>query len=222
LKWITARDLEQWAGSLPARAAFPGLISDLIRASASNVTAIRFPSGDKGQVRGFDGHLQAEGASPFVPPGESIWEFGVGKNDEAKANKDFDKRVREVSAADRVQTTFIFVSPQTWDNPRNKLPNWIAEKNKLGLWLDVRYIDGAQLENWLEERPAVAARYARYELGIYPQLGARSVEEYWDEYSSRFKPALRRGFQNSRARLAATRNMHAACSNDWMIKLQRS
>jgi N-hydroxyarylamine O-acetyltransferase len=33
---------------------------------------------------------------------------------------------------------------------------------------------------------------------------------------------LRRGFQNSRARLAATRNMHAACSNDWMIKLQRS
>jgi hypothetical protein len=36
------------------------------------------------------------------------------------------------------------------------------------------------------------------------------------------RAVLRRGFQNSRARLAATRNMHAACSNDWMIKLQRS
>src|SRR5205814_5407234 len=125
---------------------FPALVGDLIRASAPSITSIRFPSGDKGQVRGFDGHLQAEDVPPFVPRGESIWEFGVGKKDEAKADDDFGKRVRELAAADRAKITFVFVSRRTWDNPRKKLLDWIAEKQCLGQWADVRYIDGSQLE----------------------------------------------------------------------------
>ena len=190
MKWITARDLEQWAASLSARTAFPALVADLIRASVPEISAFRFPSGDKGQVRGFDGHLIATEASPFVPGGESIWEFGVTKADAAKADAEFEKHVARISAADRANMTFVFASPQTWDNPRKKLPDWVAEKRDLKQWADVRYVDGVQLETWLEDRPAVAARYARYELGRYPHLGAQSTDEFWELYSTRFRPAL--------------------------------
>lgn len=55
---------------------------------------------------------------------------------------------------------------------------------------EVRLIDGAALEDWLDQNPAVAARFARFELALMPPVGARSAEEFWDEYGSRFKPAL--------------------------------
>ena len=190
MKWIIARDLEQWAASLSARTAFPALIGDLIRASVPDISGFRFPSGDKGQVRGFDGHLIATEAPPFVPGGVSVWEFGVTKEDAAKADAEFEKHVARISAADRANMTFVFASPQTWDNPRKRLPDWVAEKRDLKQWADVRYIDGVQLETWLDDRPAVAARYARYELGRYPHLGAQSTDEYWELYSTRFRPAL--------------------------------
>jgi hypothetical protein len=66
MKWITALDLEQWANTLGARDAFPSLVGDLIRASAKDIDGYRFPSGDKGQVRGFDGSLVASAAPPFT------------------------------------------------------------------------------------------------------------------------------------------------------------
>jgi hypothetical protein len=70
------------------------MIADLVRASASDISSFRFPSGDKGQVRGFDGRLIAVGA-PFVPDGASIWEFGVGEGVK-KAEGDYTKRVGEL------------------------------------------------------------------------------------------------------------------------------
>ena len=51
-------------------------------------------------------------------------------------------------------------------------------------------IDGVMMEHWLERCPAVAARYARREFASAPKLGARSTEEFWNEYSSRFKAPL--------------------------------
>ena len=63
MRWVTARELEQWAQSIGARDALPKIVSDLILASSLDITAIRFPSCDKGQVRGCDGVLisQVEG-----------------------------------------------------------------------------------------------------------------------------------------------------------------
>jgi hypothetical protein len=55
------------------------MVADLIRASAQDIASFRFLSDDKGQVRGFDGHLEAAGSPRFVPDGVSIWEFGVSE-----------------------------------------------------------------------------------------------------------------------------------------------
>ncbi|WP_063899997.1 hypothetical protein [Burkholderia ubonensis] len=190
MRWVTATNLQQWADTLQARTNFPALVADLIRATASNITDIRFPSGDKGQVRGFDGMLEATGMPPYVPDGRSIWEFGVTDGAVGKASSDYEKRTEQVDEAARKESTFVFVSPRTWDNPKEKLSDWAQAKHERGEWKDVRYIDGAMLEDWLSACPAVAARWARYELRLMPSAGARSVDEFWEEFSNRFSPAL--------------------------------
>lgn len=191
MKWITALNLGQWADTIPARVQFPGLVGDLIRASATGISSFRFPRGDKGQVRGFDGVLDAESTSPYVPDGESVWEFGVTEAGAAKATSDYDKRTAQVDESTRKVTTFVFVSPRTWDGGRGmKLEEWLNEKRALGQWKDVRYIDGSMLEDWLVLCPAVAAWYAKYVLQTQPVAGVRSTNEFWDEFSTRFVPQL--------------------------------
>jgi hypothetical protein len=137
------------------------LIADLIRASAADISEFRFPHGEKGQVRGFDGWLEAVGAPPYVPGGLSIWEFGVSDDPKAKCKSDYDKRVKEIPAADRAKMTFVFATPRTWDNPQLKLPDWLKELRDKQDFVDVRYYDGVQLEAWLDERDAVAAQHPR-------------------------------------------------------------
>jgi hypothetical protein len=141
-------------------------------------------------VRGFDGVLDATGAPPYVPDGSSVWEFGVTEGAAAKATADYKKRTDEVHGEKRKETTFVFVTPRTWDKPKEKLADWVDAKRKLGEWKGVEYIDGSMVEDWLAVCPAVAARYSKYELKNMPEIGIRSTDEFWDEYSSRFAPAL--------------------------------
>ncbi|WP_200964485.1 hypothetical protein [Achromobacter sp. Root83] len=191
MKWITALDLDQWADTIPARVEFPGLIADLIRASVTDISSFRFPRGDKGQVRGFDGVLDADSNYTFIPDGESVWEFGVTEGGAAKANDDYKKRTGQVDLDMRKHTTFVFVSPRTWDSSKGvKREDWIAEKKALAEWKDVCYIDGVMLEEWLDDCPAVAARYATAHLNKMPQIGVRSTDEFWNEFSTRFAPQL--------------------------------
>lgn len=190
MKWITALNLQQWMERIPARTVFPAMVADLIRATADSISNIRFPSGDKGQVRGFDGFLIAKGVLPYVPDGRSIWEFGLEGSGPSKANDDYKSRTNSVSAADRAESTLVIASPRTWDTPKVRIQDWVAEKKKLNEWKDVVYLDASGIENWLELCPAVAARYAKYELGCIPQIGARSTDEYWEEFASRFNPSL--------------------------------
>ena len=60
MRWVTATQLENWARTLAAREELPKIVADLIRASSSDIVSMRFPSGDKSQVRGFDGHLVSD------------------------------------------------------------------------------------------------------------------------------------------------------------------
>jgi hypothetical protein len=89
MKWITARRLEQWAAAPSSALDLPQMVSDLIRASSPDINAIRFPSGDKGQVRGFDGHLVSAASALNVPEGHSYWEFGTDRDYKSKAISDF-------------------------------------------------------------------------------------------------------------------------------------
>lgn len=191
MKWIDTTALDRWADSIPAETKLPDLIADLIRASAPQITDFRFPGGNSGRSPGFDGWLHTKlTGHPFIPNGRSIWEWGRTAKYQEKANEDYLDRTSQVSPSDRQSITFIFVTPRTWKNPNLKIQDWINEKKSANEWADVRVIDGVGLERWLESAPAVAAHYARYELETTPRYGASSVDEFWHEYASRFKPSI--------------------------------
>ncbi|WP_203310064.1 hypothetical protein [Sphingomonas beigongshangi] len=191
--WINQLDLKNWAGRIGAREDFPVMVRDLILASARDIGDIkhmRFPGGESSQVRGYDGDLTIAVGTTYVPAGRSIWEFGVGADAIEKFESDYDKRAKSMAKTDRAQTTFVFVTPRNWDNPKKKLPDYIKEFQDKKEFKDVRFVDGAALETWLGIHGAVGAKYARTVLERVPQKGARSTDEFWAEYSARFHPRL--------------------------------
>jgi hypothetical protein len=190
LKWVTALNLGNWANTVDARTTLSEMISALVRASASDIQSFRFPTGDSAQIQGYDGRLTAKGAPPYVPDGESVWEFGTTADFLDKANSDYKDRTATPGTAEPKETTFVAVTARIWNAPKMTLELWEKEKRAEGIWKDVRVIDAVALETWFDAHPAVAARVARYILGQTPLTGARSTDEFWEEYSSRFKPAL--------------------------------
>ncbi len=190
MKWVTALNLQQWAETIQAKSRLPGVVADLIRGVAKDISDIRFPRDDKGQVRGLDGILDAAGAPPYVPNGKSIWEFGASKDIKTKANSDYDKRTAELDPAVRAETTFVLVTPYTWDKPKEEFSTWLQEKQSRNEWKSVELIDGQKLEDWFSLCPAVAARFAKYDLRLLPATGVRSTDEFWEEFVTRFEPPL--------------------------------
>jgi len=192
MKWIEVSHLEQWAGTIGSRTALSEVVGALVRATASDINSFEFPTGDSAQAPGYDGILKATGVDPYIPDGESVWEFGTEKDYVGKANKDYKTRCTSPLSAVPSETTFVFVTPRHWKGGKGKLSLEEWEKNKTaeGKWKAVRVVYGVKLEDWLEACPAVAARMAREVLQVMPANGARSTDEFWEEYSSRFKPSL--------------------------------
>ncbi|HEX8574565.1 MAG TPA: hypothetical protein VF759_17625 [Allosphingosinicella sp.] len=192
MKWITTAQLDAWGRTRTSETELPGMISDLVRATAPDITAIRFPTGEKGQVRGFDGVLDSSVEVLNVPQGRSYWEFGTEAGHQAKALKDFKKRTDQVSATDQAEATLVLVTPFTWDSSdsKNKIEDWEKARKKESEWKKVKLIDGAQLEDWLAECPAVSAWHAKNTLRVAPREGVRSTDDYWFDFADRFDPRL--------------------------------
>lgn len=190
MKWIYALDLDRWADTIGSRISLSELVSSLVRGSASEITSFWFPTGDSAQAPGYDGTLKAKGVPPFVPNDESVWEFGVNSDYLGKANYEYARRTENPRGITQSETVFVFVTPRHWKGDKQSLEEWQGAKTKEGVWKEVRAIDGVGLESWLEGCPAVAARIAREVLKIMPANGARSTDEFWEEYSLQFKPQL--------------------------------
>ncbi|HML30606.1 MAG TPA: hypothetical protein PKE16_17555, partial [Hyphomicrobium sp.] len=191
MRWISASQLGVWAASNSAKADLPRLVADLILASSPDVSAIRFPSGDKGQVRGLDGVLFAQTEGLNVPLGESIWELGVEADYRGKGLSDFTKRSKAIDLPTRQETTFVFVTPRTWNVSTESIETWVAARLKEYEWKALRVIDAVALETWLEQSPATAAKHARYTLAVAPTAGAQSTDEFWEEFSGQFEKPIK-------------------------------
>jgi hypothetical protein len=185
MKIVTALHLVSWADTLSAREELPGLVASLIRASCPSLQSYRFLTGNASQAHGFDGVAEVAEGNVFVPVGRSIWEFGAGKNYKTKASEDYEKRTKELSPEERSKHTFIVVTPRIWED----LEEWMRQRSADG-WLKVQVLDAVQLEHWLAENPTVALPLAR-ELGIIPETGVRTVQDFWDEYRLGFVPTIK-------------------------------
>jgi len=162
------------------------LVEELIRATSPRIDAIRFLGGPSSQLRGFDGILDAEGAPPYVPEGLSVWEFGAGSGSMVeKATEDLEKRSKNPRGVEPADTTFVFVTPRNWDPPKLSREEWIKKVPNAKAWKDILVFDSVILDGWLDQRPAVASRFAKH-LGLRPIGGVWTVDEFWEEFSANF------------------------------------
>lgn len=177
MKWITSRDLINWAPQRDCQEHLPLLIRKLIRSETSIVKNILFPMGDNIVQSGWDGKMNSSEETTYLPIGDSVWEIGCLKDFKGKIEGDFAKRTENSKDIDRAQTTYVAVTPYVWAGRQE----WIDKKNADAKWKDVKVYDGQVLEEWIESFPIVGAWLAKY-LEKSPEI--LPLDNFWEEWSN--------------------------------------
>ncbi len=180
---ITATQLANWADTKAAQSDLPRLVRRLCF-DAGSTRQIAFPAGDSTYTPGWDGVLHSEQGNAWVPTGASRWEIGCDKGITAKANGDYQKRTEQTAEADRLATTFVFVTPRRWSTKSK----WLAGHRANAEWANVLAFDADDLEQWLEQTPSVSLQFAE-ELG-FSGWGVESPVRYWQLWSEQCLPAI--------------------------------
>ncbi len=178
MKLIDRNDIENWAERFDSKGNLPTLVSRLVRATTPFSTQTDFPSGSAAFIGGWDGIVNCQEDSAFVPKGISLWEFGTEAGSRGKANDDYEKRTLDPLGYNKSQCTFIFVTPRCW-NQKNK---WCKEKQEEKIWKDVKVYDSLNIEQWLDNAAAVSRWFSSY-LSKYPSDGIITIEEFWKEWA---------------------------------------
>jgi addiction module HigA family antidote len=186
---ITAAQIEDWADkNLNARHQLPALLRRLVLTTGDGMTKVDFPAFDNAERPGWDGQIETDAATPWIPAGDSGWEFGCNRDVRQKAESDYKARVTSISPAVRQNTTLVFVTPRNWPRTRPTKEAWASAKRAEGKWKDVRVIDASDLEQWLEQSVPAQAWMAE-RLGQVSS-GVISLEESWDRWAKATRPEL--------------------------------
>ncbi|MGA8596461.1 MAG: HigA family addiction module antitoxin [Bryobacteraceae bacterium] len=146
---ITAREIERWVDSnSDPRSRLPVLLRKLIHSTGQGLSHVDFPGYDNTERKGWDGRVNADAATPWIPVGKSGWEFGCNEDPKRKAEHDYAARVNAIPASDRAEIIFILVTPRKW-NAKDK---WQKEKQALGDWKSVKAYDSSILNSGSNNR----------------------------------------------------------------------
>ncbi|MGA7730569.1 MAG: NB-ARC domain-containing protein [Chloroflexia bacterium] len=181
---VKASDLNHWANVQMARYKLPLLIRRLIHATVERIERIGFPADEGIQLGGWDGIVIVQTGNAFVPDGTSVWELGVNSDVKGKADDDYEKRRKDPLGLDPAKTTFIFVTPRRWGGK----DKWIRERQKEGIWREVRAYDADDLEQWLDLAPAVHV-WLSLLVGKHPEM-AEDITSFWSDWSEATSPAV--------------------------------
>ena len=181
---ITARQIAAWADSIDARGQLPALLRRLVFSTGSNLTAVDFPAFDNSQRKGWDGQVTSGSATPWIPRGQSGWEFGCDKTPHSKAESDYQSRTASVPAKERKSTTFVFVTPRNWSGK----DSWTKGKKARDEWKDVRAFDASDLEQWLEQSIPAQTRMREFQGGAGQQV--TTLGQIWLEWAAITEPEL--------------------------------
>ena len=143
---IKAVQIEAWSERQEARAEFAVLLRRLVVSTGKELAKKDFPAYENSQRKGWDGTVTAGSAIPWIPLGNSGWEFGINRDAARKAEEDYAARTKGIAAKIRADTSFVFVTPRNWTGKEA----WAAAKRVQGEWKDVRAYDASDLEQWLE------------------------------------------------------------------------
>ena len=177
---IRAQQIEAWADKIETRSRLAVLLRILIHSTGRDLVAVDFPGYDHAERPGPDGQVEAKTATPWIPEGKSIWEFGTSKKPKEKANEDYKARVKSAAQT----TSFIFVTPRVWKDK----DQWAAEKTELEYWRAVRAFDASDLEQWIEQS-VPAQIWLAQELG-QPIAGYRVLDQCWRIWAHACEPRL--------------------------------
>lgn len=180
MKLVTRDNLERWADTTFSKAFLPYLISRLVRATTPASTKVNLPSGSATYIGGWDGIVNCESETAYVPQGISLWELGTTSNCKGKADDDYDKRKANPIGFTPSDSVFIFVTPRLW----TKKDEWISAKKAENFWKDVKVYDSIDIEQWLDNAHSVSRWLASQDgIGKYPSDGIMTADEFWEEWS---------------------------------------
>ena len=179
-----AADIIQWSERIDARSELPRLIRRLISHENDRVVRLDMRSGEGVGVVGYDGVVQANKGTPFVPEGLSVWEMGTGADPRGKANKDYKKRTEDPGRIKQEETTFVFLTSRRW----NDKSSWEDEKHEEGKWLDVRAYDVDDIERALEGAPVAHILFS--EAVGKGANDVQSLEDWWSRFSALTSPPI--------------------------------
>ncbi len=182
---ITAQQIAAWADKLEARSLLSVLLRKLISSTGANITQVDFPAYENSQRKGWDGRVQTDTATPWIPAGSSGWEFGCDKTPQQKAEEDYSARLRSIPPKVRRETTFVFVTPR-W----HAKGDWAKRKRARNEWKDVRAFDASDLEQWLEQS-VPAQSWLAERLGVAID-GVMSLDECWKQWAGVTDPELKK------------------------------
>jgi hypothetical protein len=102
----------------------------------------------------------------------------------AKANRDYKKRTRKTPKAIRRASTLIVITARRW----SQKAKWRDKRCRDRSWRSVRAYDTDDLEQWLEQSPAVALQFAD-ELGLMGE-GVESLAKAWEDWAQQSDPPI--------------------------------
>ncbi len=182
---IKARQIEGWADSqIDARAHLAVFLRKLVHSTSDGFRRVDFPGYDNAQRKGSDGFVEAGAATPWVPEGNSYWEFSTDQKPGGKAEKDYTARLNSVDPAERANSTFVFVTLRNWSGKTE----WEKRKNEAGDWNAVRVFDASDLEQWLEQ--SVPAQIWLAEQLALTVSGYETLEQAWHRWANASEPHL--------------------------------
>ena len=181
---IRARQIEEWASGIQARSRLSVLLRILVNSTGIGLEKVDFPGNDDAERQGWDGAVEAERTTPWIPQGLSGWEFGCSRDIKSKADKDFGARTRSVPESERRAATFVFVTPRRWTGKND----WEETRREEHQWKNVRVFDASDLEQWIEQSIPAQIWFA-HETGI-PSKGVFSLEQCWKHWQADCEPSL--------------------------------
>jgi len=182
---IKANEIENWAASnISARIRLSVFLRTLVHSTGVGLSKVDFPGNDDAERAGWDGFVTAGQGTPWIPEGQSGWEFGVNENVKAKADGDYAQRTKTTDKEVREQITFVFVTPRSWPGKAK----WEKDRHAEAKWKNVRAIDASDMEQWLEESIAAQTWFACET--HRPTNGVQSLDRCWADWANTSDPPL--------------------------------
>ena len=182
---IKARQIHGWAENHhEARKLLAVLLRKLVHSTGHELRRVDFPGYDNAERNGWDGSVETDSATPWVPEGKSGWEFSTNGDPGRKAENDYRTRLASVPPGERAKYTFVFVTPRNWEGKTD----WESSKNASGDWKSVRAFDASDLEQWVEE--SVPAQMWLAEQLRLPVRGFETLDECWRRWEGASDPKM--------------------------------